>query len=164
MAVTVTSNIEIYRPPEDVFALFADIPSNAEHISAVERIEMLTDGPVGVGTRFRETRIMFKREATEEMEITAFDPPRGMTLSAESCGARYTSNFRFEPTDAGTRVTIEFTAEPQTFMAKMMSPMMKMMAGKLRACFETDMAELKAVAESSGREAADPPAGAAATT
>lgn len=60
----------IQAPPERAFAAFADFPHAARSVSGIERIEMLTDGPVGAGTRFRETRIMFGREATEEMKVT----------------------------------------------------------------------------------------------
>ena len=34
---------------------------------------MLSDGPIGVGTRLRETRIMFGRPATEVMTIAALN-------------------------------------------------------------------------------------------
>ena len=85
----------IVAPTERVFQRASDFAKAADVMSAIERIEMLTDGPVGIGTRFRETRIMFKREATEEMEVTAFDPPHSYALGAESHGCRYHSEFRF---------------------------------------------------------------------
>ena len=59
----------VTRPVEDVFAVFTDLHRAAERIRGIERLEVLTDGPVGKGTRFRETRIMFRREATEEHRV-----------------------------------------------------------------------------------------------
>lgn len=53
------------------------------------KIELLTDLPVGEGTRFKETRIMFKREATEEMEFVEFDAPNVYTLGSYSCGCEF---------------------------------------------------------------------------
>ncbi len=65
---------------------------------------------MGTVTLSRETRVMLKREATEEMELTAFDPPRGYTLRASSCGAEYTSVFGFRAEGAGTLVELSFHA------------------------------------------------------
>ncbi len=128
--VEFTIERHIDAPVEKVFDLAADFPNAADRIEAIKRIEMLTDGPVGVGTRFRETRRMFKRDATEEMEVTAFDPPKAYSLGCESCGARYHTEFRFTPKGRGTEVRMTFQVHPLTFLAKAMSlvtrPMMKM--------------------------------------
>ena len=86
-----TTAKRIGAPQAAVFHLFADVKRAAEHLSGVVRVEKLTDGPVGKGTRFRETRVFFKKEATEELEITGFDPPRSYTLGCESCGCTYST-------------------------------------------------------------------------
>ena len=45
----------IHCPPADVFALFRDIDQyNAHEGSPVPVLDKITDGPVGVGTRYRE--------------------------------------------------------------------------------------------------------------
>ena len=120
----------IDAPAEKVFDLAADFPNAGERITAIKSIEMLTNGPVGVGTRFKETRVVFRQQATEEMEVTAFDPPRGFALGCQSCGARYHTEFRFIPNGRGTEVRVTFQVHPLTFLAKAMSlvmrPMMKM--------------------------------------
>ena len=65
----------IEAPREVVFDAALDLHSVAENIRGIEKLEVLTEGPIGLGTRFRETRIMFKKEATEVMEITVFERP-----------------------------------------------------------------------------------------
>ena len=62
-----TLSRHVETPVDRVFEVFSDIPRSHEMVDQIVRIEMLTDGPVGVGTRWRETRMMFKREATEEL-------------------------------------------------------------------------------------------------
>lgn len=122
----------IKAPVERVFQQATNFSNAPEFIEGITKVEMLTDGPVGVGTRFRETRIMFKREATEEMEVTDFRSPNAYTLGCENHGCRYQSEFQFTPVDGGTRVSMTFEAQPLTTVAKIMSiltrPMMKSVA------------------------------------
>ena len=141
-------NQSVNAPAEVVFAVATDLDRWAENIGGITKIERLTEGPVGVGTRFRETRVMFKKEATEEMEFTAFEPNRRYQLSAESCGCSYVTDFRFVPSDAGTRVEMEMNTKPLTFFAKLMSPLGKLMAGTMKKCVMDDLSDLAKVAES----------------
>ena len=108
---------------------------------------MLTDGPVGPGTKFRETRVMFKREATEEMEVTRYEPGKGYTLECESCGAWFASEFEFSPEGSGTRVDLEMRSRPLTFMAKLMSPIGALMSGTMKKCVEQDIEDVRKVVE-----------------
>jgi carbon monoxide dehydrogenase subunit G len=147
----VSCDAHVAAPPNKVFDVFSAIDRAADRVSGIKRIERLTPSPVGVGTRFKETRVMFGKEATEEMTFTAFDPGRGYTLGAESSGCRYIINFRFEPDGTGTRVTASFTAQPLSTMAKVMGVLMGwMMKRMLTKCLRKDMDELKAAAETDG--------------
>ena len=89
--ITVVKIID--APLDRVFEVFTDLPGTPGRISAITKLEVLTDGPIGVGTRWRETRVMFGREATETMEITAIDPPRSYSAAANSCGCHYETMF-----------------------------------------------------------------------
>lgn len=130
--VGVTIEKVIQAPRERVFAVAADFANAASTIRAILRVEMLSKGPVGKGTRFRETRKVFGREATEEMTVVEFVPPERYVLGAESHGCRYRSTLTFAPAAGGTRVTMSFAAEPLTLVAKvlgfLMRPMFKSMA------------------------------------
>jgi len=146
-AVTVIRHFN--APVNRVFEVLSDIDRAAERIQAIAKLEKLTAGPVGVGTRFRETRVLFKKEATEEMEFTRFEPGRSYTVEAESCGAHYVSTYDFKSSRSGTDVTLTFEARPVTFMAKLMtmSPLGLLMKGMVRKCFEKDLDDLKAFIE-----------------
>jgi Polyketide cyclase / dehydrase and lipid transport len=137
----------ITAAPEEVFALFADLENAAEHIKSITRMELLTEGPVRLGTRFKETRVMFKKETVEEFEVTAFDPPLSYTISAESCGCSFESVLRFAPNDGGTDVYFDMQSEPLTFSAKLMAPISKLFMGTMRKCMEADLDDLREVAE-----------------
>jgi Polyketide cyclase / dehydrase and lipid transport len=144
---TVTKHVA--TPVEVVFDVASDLAHAAEHVLGIEKIELLTPGPVGVGTKWRETRRMMGREATETLEIKAFDRPRSYTVGCESCGCYFETVFRFEPQAGGTDVTLDVRTKSLTFMAKLMSPIGKLMMGKvMRKCMDDDLEDVKRVAES----------------
>lgn len=141
-------DLHIAAPVERVFACMTNFAHAPEHIPGIKRVEMLTDGPVGVGTKFKETRVMFGKEATETMEVSRFDAPRSYTLGAVSCGMAYESIFHFEPDGAGTRLKMQFQGKPLTLVAKLLSPITKLlMGGMMRKCLLADMEGMKRAAE-----------------
>lgn len=143
----ITTEARIDAPPARVFEVFTDLARAAGRVQGIKRLELLTDGPVGKGTRFRETRVMFGREATETMEILDFQPGRAYSVGAQSCGSRYLSTFTFEPDGAGTRVRMTFGATPLSFFAKLLAPAMGFMAKSCARMIAADFADLKAVCE-----------------
>lgn len=144
----ITIDRHIAAPPERVFALISDFANAPKRIPAILRVEMLTSGPVGIGTRFSETRKMFGKEATETMEVVAFDAPRSYSLRAYNCGCEYNSSFGVEPDGAGSKLTFHFDAKPVTLMAKLMSPLAHLMMGPmLRKCVAQDLEGIQKAAE-----------------
>ena len=133
----------IDAPIDHVFERITDFANAADVVSGITRVEMLTDGPVGQGTRFRETRVMFGKEATEEMEVKSFDAPRAYALGAESHGSRYLSTFTLTEKDGGTDVHLVFEATPLTLFAKIMSVVMKPMMKKVMEECAKDLDDIK---------------------
>jgi len=146
---TLTTSIQIEAPPEVVFELLTDVPRWPEHFPAIQKIEMLTDGPVWVGTRFRETRRMFGREATEEMEIAEIEPRKRFGLSAHSHGTGYLTMHTLTPTQGGTHLALEFIATPRSTAAKVLAPFSGLMMKPLRRCLEEDLEALRQTCEAS---------------
>lgn len=115
---------------------------------------------MGPGTRWRETRVMMGKEATEAMEITAFDPPHGYTAEAESCGSHYWTRFSFAPDGAGTRVEMTFEGKPLTWSARIMNVLMGwLVTPMVRKCLTQDLADVKAFIERGPEGAAARPEG-----
>jgi carbon monoxide dehydrogenase subunit G len=69
---------EIACPAEKVFAALTDLEQLAEWQSSA--VSSKSDGPLAVGTRIRERRSMMGRGIDNELEVTAFDPPRRFAL------------------------------------------------------------------------------------
>ncbi len=132
-------------PVSRVFEVFTDIANCAGRIPAIITIEPLTDQSFDVGYRWRETRLMFKKEATEEMWVTACEPNRRYFVEAESHGSHYTTEFIFTVEGEGTRVEMIFGAKPLSLFAKLMSPMAILFKPMIRKCFQEDMDALARV-------------------
>lgn len=138
----------INASPERVFAHATNVESWAEIVPAIDKVELLTPGPIQVGSRFRETRTMMGREATEEMEFLVLDSPNEYVLGAESHGCRYRTSFTLTPEGEATRLTMTFQSEPLTRFAKVMSFMMKPFMKKLLDLCAKDLDAIKAHIES----------------
>ncbi len=153
----ITASKHLRAPLETVWEVMAEFDNAADRIQAIVKLEVLTDGPVGLGTRFRETRIMFKKEATEEMEITAWDPPNSYTTEADGCGCHYTTVITCEGDGDGTKVTISMSIAPLTTFGKIMGALMGLMMKSAGAkAFAKDLEDLKAFVESSDTASAQP--------
>jgi hypothetical protein len=138
---------QINAPPERVFEVFTDFANAASNIKQIKKLEVLTSSEIGKGTRFKETREMMGHTATEEMEITDFQPLKTYSVGCNTCGCSYLSRFDFAPENGGTRVDMTFEGKPLTFFAKLMSPLAWMMMRAMKKCMDGDMDDLKAVAE-----------------
>lgn len=142
----------INAQPALVFQLASDVTHAAQYVEGIEKVDLLTDGPIGVGTRFAETRVLLGKESTEELEFTQFDPPHGYVVECESCGMHYRSAFHFVADIAGTHVRVEIEARPRSWLAKMLYPLTRFLLRPMLACIERDLDDLKVVAEGKAKE------------
>jgi carbon monoxide dehydrogenase subunit G len=145
MKVEVTADVA--ASSEIVFATLTDLEGLPAFISGIRSVEILDPGPLRVGTRFRETRMMFGREATEEMTFAVLDPPRRFVLTAENHGARYVTTHDVAASGVGSRVTLTFEGVPVTFAARLFRFLAPIFAGNIRKHLAGDLAAVKAEAE-----------------
>ncbi len=131
-------------PPDRVFAAMTDIERWPDMISGITATEKLTEGPVGIGTRLRETRVMMGKDRTEEMEITAFEAGKGFTMGCRSCGCDISFVHRLTPDGGGTHFELESITRPISLFAKLTAPIMGvMMKGTMTKCMDKDYADLE---------------------
>lgn len=136
----------VEAPIDRVFEVFTDFEKAPERVESIEQVEFLTDGPVGEGTRLRETRTISGVKATEELTITRFDPGHGYAVTCESHGCVISTACLFYPVgEKATTVEVAFDAEPQTMMAKMK---VALLLPAIKREFQKDLEALQAVAES----------------
>lgn len=70
-----STSVDIARAPEDVYAFVVD-PANLSVWQDAEDAQQVTEGPVGVGTRFREVHKVMGRRRVELTEVVECDPGR----------------------------------------------------------------------------------------
>lgn len=108
----VTVERRIAAPTAQVWEALTDVEASPRLVDGIERVEMLNGPPFDVGTRWRETRRMFGKEATEEMYVTACEAPERYVVEADSRGVHYTSEFTLAPEqDEATTVSLAFSSE-----------------------------------------------------
>ena len=93
-------------PPDVVFEYVSNLDNTTKWLPGVMQVDKLTDGPVSVGTRYRETRQVADRKGHVDMEVTGFDPPRRFATSFDQGGYDTTYSYSFAADGSGTKVTL----------------------------------------------------------
>ena len=140
----------INAPVEKVWAVISDIPGSAATLSGIDSIQMLSEGPYGEGTRWKETRTMMGRSETVEMWVAQTDPPRSTTVKALQGGADYTTRFTLADRDGGTDLTLTFGADlvnPTRWSKLAMALFGKLGMRITRKALAKDLADIAAKAE-----------------
>jgi uncharacterized protein YndB with AHSA1/START domain len=109
----ILSNIEIARPPDEVFSYVTDPSRFAEWQEDVVGGSLEGGGPPGVGSRFTTTRRIGRATRTTTSEITELNPPRRWAVRGVDGPVRAVVKVAVEPLDgsARSRVTIELDFE-----------------------------------------------------
>lgn len=145
----IATETHIAAPIEKVFSVFTDLSRATERIRGIQDIEIL-EGPaqMAVGTKWKEKREMFGKEATETMWVTELNPSKNYVVEAASHNMKYRSEYTFTPSANGTHVALTFKGEPQTLSAKIFNVIFSIMAGSAKKMLHQDMEDLKQVCES----------------
>ena len=145
---SMTVEREVAATPEKVWAIITDLDRSAEVISGITSLERLDDGSdFSVGTTWSETRVMFRKESTETMAVTAVDEGHSYTVEADANGAHYTAVMTVEPKGEGSRLSMTFGAEATSTAAKVMSIFGKLFEGSTRKMLAQDLDDIAAAAE-----------------
>ncbi|MGT2462407.1 SRPBCC family protein [Sinomonas atrocyanea] len=101
--------IEIARPPEAVFDVVADERNEPLYNPAMTSVEKLTEGPIGVGTRWSATVVTRGRPAPMELEVTDFSRPTRLATVTRMTTATVTGALTLAPVRGGTVMSWDWT-------------------------------------------------------
>lgn len=148
--MTVTEEVVVSAPRHVVWAVVSSIGEAAETISGIDKVEILERPASGlVGLKWRESRTMFGKTATETMWVTEAEEDSGYATEARSHGSIYRSRVRLADAPEGTLLGMDFSAEPVTLPVRVLSVLLRpLMARSVSKALRQDLLDLKAAAES----------------
>jgi hypothetical protein len=136
-------SVVINRPLEACFAYLTDLANDLEWRREWIEAEKTTDGPHGVGARYRLTGALLGRRIATVYEAIAYEPSRQAAWKAVSGPLPLTFSRAFEGVEGGTRVTMRY--EGDRGLLRLAGPLV---AGIGRRQLVGDFPKLKQVMES----------------
>jgi uncharacterized protein YndB with AHSA1/START domain len=118
--VIVENTVDIRRSPEEVFDYCTDILREPEWNPRTRRVEKLTQGPVGLGTRFEGEWI---KGNPMVIEYVRFERPTQWATTGRSTRLDAKSEGRVSATQDGAHLTVRMELRPRgllTFLLPLM--------------------------------------------
>ncbi len=137
------TSIHLHRPAHEVFAFLSDPQKLLLWQSNLLQSEMLTEGPLRLGSRFREVRRMGPRESEIRGEVSDFEMNRRLATRTET-RPQATVRYVLEPEEGGTHLHYEFALQ-STGLMRLMEPMI---GSSIRKDSERDLQKLQQLLES----------------
>ena len=83
--IAIEFNVEAHfsAPPQEVFEALTRVNSFIDWMPNLKEVKVLSEGDIGEGTVYEETRRMFFRDATERFRISKYEPPNTLELTVD---------------------------------------------------------------------------------
>lgn len=135
--------ILVDAPLQHVWDYASDVARQPEWMHEMKRVEMLTPGPIAVGSRGRATVRIFGISTTDDVVITRLDPPHAFGIRHEG---KFTGEGLLEFSAVGVQKTLI------RWMEYLRPPLFPVLAGFLqrpilRRIFQSDLRHLKEILE-----------------
>jgi uncharacterized protein YndB with AHSA1/START domain len=101
----IRGDVVIDAPVEDVFDLVADERNEPTYNPRIVSAEMVSEGPVGVGSRFVARPRGMGRTGEMTLEILDYDRPHRLHNRVRSSYMQVDGSLTFEEVDGGTRLS-----------------------------------------------------------
>lgn len=134
----------IAAPVDLVFETISDVRNFRNAVPHITNIEFVTEQQVGVGTRFKETRMMKGSEQTVELEVAEFVENDRVRMISDAGGTIWDTLFTVAADGDNTTLEMEMEIKPHTFFARIITPFIRGMVVK---GVEADMDAVKAYCE-----------------
>ncbi len=133
---TIETSISIAKPVEQVFAYLTDV-QNQKSLNPMIT-EVVTDGKMGVGSRYKIKMNVMGRPFESENEIVALEPNKTYAVKtlAAPPASPVTNTYTLEPDGAGTKLHLAMDAVVMPGTEGMVVP-------QLRAGLDTALAGIK---------------------
>jgi Polyketide cyclase / dehydrase and lipid transport len=109
----IQGEIMIHRPVEEVFDFVADERNEPRYNPGMVRAELLTPGPVGLGSRFRAEMRTWPRPVVMTTVNTGYDRPRRLVSTTRLATMDIQGTLTFDPVPVGTRMRWSWQMRPR---------------------------------------------------
>lgn len=120
--VHIEGEIVINRTPEDVFDFVADERNEPRYNPKMHLAEKISDGQIGLGTRFRVQTVSMGRPVDMVLEVTGYERPHRLRITTHMPSMDLQGGLTFEPSPDGTRMRWSWELQPSG-MLRMLSPL-----------------------------------------
>jgi uncharacterized protein YndB with AHSA1/START domain len=137
--VKISATFYVHRPPEVVFDYVTNPANLREWQTSSRSVEQLTEGPPGLGSRFRErTKLPGGREVEQVTEFAEFQRPSRLRVHVVEGPQPIDGTWTFEPAAEITRVT--FVAEGELRgPLRMLAPLVKRVVARQFAGYHLNL-------------------------
>lgn len=143
------ASIEIKAPKEVIWAFITDETKWVDNIKAILNVQVIEKPECFLGFKWKETRLMFGKEADEVMWVTDVEENVMYKTRAESHGSVYITTVAIEEKDDACILSQSFEGHPQGFMGKIMMKLLgNMMKKSTEKAVQEDLNEIKSYIES----------------
>jgi hypothetical protein len=140
----IEGEIVIERPVEEVFDFVADERHEPRFNPRMVHAELISEGPIGLGTRFRTELQAMGRTMPMIVEFTAYERPRRLASVTRSSMMETEGELTFESAPGGTRMRWSWDVRPRGAL-RLMAPFVGMIGrgqerriwGSLKRLLET---------------------------
>lgn len=129
----VTRSAIIDASPERVWQFVGDpLAERAWRQPELQQLELLDDGPVDVGSRYRGVTRVMGRENRYINALTEYDPPRRVAWRAEQASGPIAGGGSYELQQIGesqTRFELTLDYRPTNMLGRLLMPVIELLAG-----------------------------------
>jgi carbon monoxide dehydrogenase subunit G len=107
-----TGKTTIDCPINEVFDFISDLRNGPKMNEDILSVEKLTEGPIGVGSKFKETKVIRGRNAEAMIEVVQFEANKAFSAQSEVNGLKVTYHYQLSEGNTGT--IVKFQCEIKT--------------------------------------------------
>jgi hypothetical protein len=147
MAVAFEHSIDLACPPSTPFAILDDVSKTPSWLARCTGIEMLTPGPLAVGTKLKYSYKDGGRSGQMDGELVERIADEALSFRYWDAMFDVSVKFRMSKTPSGTRLTHTIEMTPKTFLCRLMQPLIR---GQLPKQTIAAMEKLRGLVETKG--------------
>lgn len=131
--IRTTVEIDIARPPEEVFAFISDFTNNTRWQDGMRECTFTSDPPLRVGSTYDQVAVFRRREIRSSFVVTALDEGRTVTIETTAGPFPIKVTRSVAPVDGGTRVRADVEGSPGGLLGLLAPIVTRMVRRSVRA-------------------------------